>query len=162
MKRAIVLGPYGAGKSTFARGLCDRTELPLYFLDNIWFLPDGSHIDPFVFEARVLAIAQQDRWIIEGNYLPSIETRVRKCDTIFLLDFPPDVCVDGIKARNGKTVESKPFTERAEKNAIIASTRRFRAEQMPKIYGLLRKYGRSRNVYVFHSRREADDFLQSI
>lgn len=161
MKRAIILGPYGAGKSTFARNLHDKTEIPLYFLDNIWFLPNESHIDPFVFESRVYALMQQDRWIIEGNYLSSIEARMARCDTIFLLDIPPNVCVEGLKARAGKKTESRPFIEKPDAG-IIAATRRFRENAMPNIYDLIRRYGRNREVHIFHSRREADDFLQNL
>ena len=36
MKRILVIGCPGAGKSTFARALRDRTGLPLWYLDQIW------------------------------------------------------------------------------------------------------------------------------
>ena len=163
MKRAIILGPYGAGKSTFARRLCDKTGLPLYYLDNIWFLPDRTSIDQFVFEARVFKLAGQDRWIIEGNYLNcSVENRLIRSDAIFLLDFPPDVCIDGIRERAGKRTESRPFVERVGNGDLIAKTRAFRENSMPRIYELIRRYGRGREVWVFHSRREADEFLETL
>ena len=43
MKRAIVIGSPGAGKSTFARKLKDRTGLPLYYLDRIFHKPDNGY-----------------------------------------------------------------------------------------------------------------------
>lgn len=36
MKKVIVLGCSGSGKSAFARRLQERTGLPLVCLDNIW------------------------------------------------------------------------------------------------------------------------------
>ena len=44
MKRVIVIGSPGAGKSTFAGKLRDRTGLPLYYLDMIWHLSDRTNI----------------------------------------------------------------------------------------------------------------------
>ena len=40
MKKVLILGCPGAGKSTFARKLRDKTGLPLYYLDMIWHKPD--------------------------------------------------------------------------------------------------------------------------
>ena len=44
MKRAIVIGSPGAGKSTFARKLKDKTGLPLYYLDRIFHKPDRTTV----------------------------------------------------------------------------------------------------------------------
>ena len=44
MKKIIVIGCPGAGKTTFAQKLCDKTRLPLFYLDAIWHKPDRTHI----------------------------------------------------------------------------------------------------------------------
>ena len=44
MKRILVIGCPGAGKSTFARALRDRTALPLWYLDQIWHRPDRTTV----------------------------------------------------------------------------------------------------------------------
>ena len=51
MKRVLIVGCPGSGKSTLARALRDRTGLPLYYLDQIWHRPDGTHISPEAFDA---------------------------------------------------------------------------------------------------------------
>ena len=86
MKRAIVIGSPGAGKSTFARRLRDVTGLPLYYLDLIWHLPDRTNISREEFDARLRQILEKDEWIIDGNYSRTIEPRLAACDTAFLLD----------------------------------------------------------------------------
>ena len=42
MKKVLILGCPGAGKSTFARKLRDKTGLPLYYLDMIWHKPEEA------------------------------------------------------------------------------------------------------------------------
>jgi len=68
MKRIIVIGSPGAGKSTFARQLRDITGLPLYYLDMIWHLPDRTTITKDEFDQKLMDILKTDTWIIDGNY----------------------------------------------------------------------------------------------
>ena len=98
MKRALVIGCPGAGKSTFARALRDCTGLPLYYLDQIWHRPDGSSITPQAFDERLAEILARECWIIDGNYLRTLEPRLERCDTVFLLDYPTEVCLAGAAA----------------------------------------------------------------
>lgn len=83
MKKVIVIGCPGAGKSTFAKALHQLVGLPLYHLDLIWHKPDRTNISKEKLEARLLHIVQQDAWIIDGNYLSTMELRLQHCDTIF-------------------------------------------------------------------------------
>ena len=68
MKRIIVIGSPGAGKSTFARQLRDITGLPLYYLDMIWHLPDRTTITKDEFDQKLMDILKTDTWIIDGNH----------------------------------------------------------------------------------------------
>ena len=60
MKRIIVIGSPGAGKSTFARQLRDVTGLPLYYLDMIWHLPDRTTITKDEFDQKLMDILKTD------------------------------------------------------------------------------------------------------
>ena len=57
MKRVIVIGCPGSGKTTFAEKLRDRLALPLYYLDAIWHKPDRTHIPREAFDERLGEIA---------------------------------------------------------------------------------------------------------
>lgn len=60
MKRIIVIGSPGAGKSTFSRQLRDKTGLPLYYLDMIWHLPDRTTITKDEFDEKLAEILKKD------------------------------------------------------------------------------------------------------
>ena len=65
MKRAIVIGSLGVGKSTFARKLKDKTGLPLYYLDRIFELIERYRKSRriIVFHSR----EEADNWIETVN-----------------------------------------------------------------------------------------------
>ena len=88
MLKIIIIGSPGSGKSTFARKLSSAAGIPLYYLDMLWHKPDGTNISRETFDANLNEIIQKDTWIIDGNYQRTLETRLKECDTVFLLDFP--------------------------------------------------------------------------
>ena len=53
MKKVLVIGCPGSGKSTFARRLRDRTGLPLYPLDLLWHRPDKTTVSEAEFDAAL-------------------------------------------------------------------------------------------------------------
>ena len=56
MERVIVIGSPGAGKSTFARRLRDASQIPLYYLDMIWHLPDRTNVSREEFDMQLQEI----------------------------------------------------------------------------------------------------------
>lgn len=161
MLKIIVIGSPGAGKSTFARKLRDATKLPLYYLDMLWHKPDRTNISREEFDARLGEIIRKDRWIIDGNYQRTLEIRLKECDTVFLLDFPLDICLFGAEARIGKKREDLPWIESELDIEFKQWIVDFSKNQLPKIYQLLEKYRSDKNIIIFKSRQEADDYLNN-
>lgn len=138
MKKVMVIGSPWAGKSTFARKLRDATGLPLFYLDMIWHKPDQTNVSVEEFDRRLGEIVEKDQWIIDGNYQRTLEVRLKVCDTVFLLDYPLECCLSGAEARIGRK----------------------REEQLPQIYKMLEQYGEMKKLVIFHTREEADLYLQ--
>lgn len=156
MKKIIVIGCPGAGKSTFARRLRDLTGLPLYYLDRIWHKADRTTVTREEFDAALEQILSGDEWIIDGNYIRTMETRLRRCDAVFFLDYPTDVCLEGARSRVGTVREDMPWVEEELDPEFRQWIEDFPQEQLPGIYALLEQYKTGKTITIFHSRAEAE------
>lgn len=160
MQKVIVIGSPGAGKSTFARKLRDKTGLPLYYLDLIWHLPDRTNITREAFDLKLAEILKTKEWILDGNYGRTLELRLKACDTVFLLDYPPDVCLAGARERVGRKREEMPWMEEELDEEFRQWIEDFPRMQLPMIYRLLETDQDGKQIYIFHSRADADAFLE--
>lgn len=162
MKRAVVIGCSGSGKSVFSRKLRDVTGLTLYYLDMIWHKPDGTNILRDEFDEKLRSIISRDSWIIDGNYQRTLETRIKACDTVFLFDLPTETCIEGALSRIGKRREDMPWFENELDPGFRQWIESFRENQLPEIYRLLEKYKNGRQIVVFRTREQADKFIEKL
>lgn len=158
MKKVIVLGCSGSGKSTFARALQEHTGLPLVCLDNIWWRPDRTHISRGEFDAALAEALQADEWIIDGDYSRTYEVRFRACDTVFFLDYGEEVCMAGIRGRVGKVRPDMPWVENRLDPELVELVQSYSRTNRPVVLELLEKYG-DREIHIFRSREEAETWL---
>ena len=161
MKRAIVIGSPGAGKSTFARKLKDKTGLPLYYLDRIFHKPDRTTVTREEFDQKLQTIMQTDSWIIDGNYQRTLPLRFEACTDVFFLDFPLNECLEGAASRVGTVREDMPWIEQEFDPEFRQYILDFPKDQLPGIYELIEQYQDSRRIIIFHSREEADNWIDS-
>ena len=105
MKKIMIVGSPGSGKSHFSRKLAEITGISVYHMDMIYHNPDRTTNPREYLIERVREIFANDSWIIDGNYGRTLETRLKFCDTVFLLDYPVEVCLAGAKDRVGKKRE---------------------------------------------------------
>ena len=93
MRRVLVIGSSGAGKSTFAARLGERTRLPVIHLDAHYWRAGWQETPREEWAARVDELVACDAWIIDGNYGGTMERRLAACDTVIFLDFPRALCL---------------------------------------------------------------------
>jgi adenylate kinase family enzyme len=93
MRRVLILGCSGAGKSTFARCLAERTGLPLIHLDQLYWQPGWQEPTPQQWRITVERELARDAWIMDGHMGGTIPLRLRAADTAIFFDFPTRICV---------------------------------------------------------------------
>ncbi len=162
MKKIIVIGCPGSGKTTFAEKLQKCIGLPLYYLDAIWHKPDKTHISREEFDQRIIEIFKTPEWIIDGNYSRTIEMRLKECDTVFLFDLPTEVCLQGATERIGKGRYDLPWFETELDPEFEQFIKEFQKTTLPKIYELLEKYKAEKEIIIFKSREEADRYINEL
>ena len=93
MKRIVVIGCSGSGKSTFSRKLQQLTGNPLHHLDKLFWLPDWELRSAEEQDRIQKELVKEENWIIDGNYQRSLPIRLERADTVFFFDYPRRLCL---------------------------------------------------------------------
>ncbi len=92
MKRVLVIGSGGAGKTTVSLALGEATGLPVVHLDAHYWRPGWVEPTPEEWSEQVDRLAAEPRWIMDGNYGGTLARRLEACDTVVFLDRHPLLC----------------------------------------------------------------------
>ncbi|MBO5728117.1 MAG: adenylate kinase [Oscillospiraceae bacterium] len=162
MKKVIVIGCPGSGKSTFSKALHQITGIPLFHLDMMFWNADKTSVEKSVFLERLSKTLQNSEWIVDGNYASTMELRIQACDTVIFLDYPLEVCLNGIEQRKGKIRSDMPWVEPDRYDPeFVAFIRNYRSQSRPQVMELLNRYSH-KNIYVFFTRAQAEEFLTQL
>ena len=93
MRRVLIVGNSGGGKSTLARVLGEALGPPVIHLDVLYWQPAWTPTDEATFRGKVAAALAAPRWICDGNFGGSWDLRMPRADTIVWLDMPRLVCL---------------------------------------------------------------------
>ena len=99
MERIIIIGCPGSGKTTLAKALGQKLNIPVVHLDKLWWTGEWETVSREEFDAQLDAALEQDQWIIDGNFSRTMPMRIARCDTIIYLDFDRFACLWGAVRR---------------------------------------------------------------
>ena len=99
MRRVLVIGSGGSGKTTVSRLLAEKTGLPLFHLDALYWRPGWVEPSKAEWLETVQRLIAGDRWILDGNYGGTLRLRLDACDTVVFLDLPRLVCLGNVVRR---------------------------------------------------------------
>ena len=121
---------------------------------------DRTEVEKAVFLERLENVIWKEEWIIDGNYSSTMELRLQACDTVIFLDYPLEVCLAGISERKGKKRADMPWVEpeNEDDEEFMEVVRNYSSKNRPEVMRLLEKYS-NREIYIFKSREEAQEFL---
>jgi Adenylate kinase and related kinases len=164
--KIIILGCPGAGKSTLTRRINEFFHYPVMHLDKVYHTKGKDHITREELILKVKEFANKyDDWIIDGNYISTIEMRVKLADTIILLNIPSDTCLinvysraeESFKERRNRDDMAEDFDETIT-DEFINFIKNFQNDTMPKIKNILNNF-LDKKVYVISNYIELEEFL---
>lgn len=88
MRRVVVVGNSGSGKTTISRALADRLGVPHVELDAIFHQPDWQELPRPEFRRRVAAAVAHGGWVVDGNYSAVRDIVWPLADTLVWVDPP--------------------------------------------------------------------------
>lgn len=161
MKRALVIGCPGAGKSVFSRELSRGTGLSLVHLDNLYWNADRTTVERCVFLSRLERAMKGEEWIIDGNYLSTMKMRIAESDTVFFFDLPSEVCLQGIFERKGKVRSDIPWIENEIDEEFLHFVENFNIDVRPRVLEILNSC-HDKNIIIFKTREESMEYIDKI
>ncbi|MGA5319671.1 adenylate kinase [Streptomyces seoulensis] len=100
MKRILVVGVTGAGKSTLARALSSRLHLPCHEMDALYFTgPQWATNDNLTDDVSTLTA--QPGWVMDSLGYPEVRDLLwDRADTVVWLDYPRRVIMPRVLRRS--------------------------------------------------------------
>ncbi len=99
MRRVLLIGCSGAGKSTFAARLHARTGLPLISLDAEFWRPGWTMTPKDEWRDKVAMLANRDAWIMDGTFDSSLDLRLPRADQVIWFRLPRWRCLTRVVKR---------------------------------------------------------------
>lgn len=162
MRKIIIIGRPGAGKSYLSEKLSIKLNIPVIHLDNIWWNNDKTHITREEFDSKLHEILCRDEWIIDGDYSRTYEVRFNACDTIIFLNYPLELCLESAKGRIGTQRSDLPWVEDKFDPEFEKWIKDWSQNKIPIIQELIGKYDSIKEIHIFKSREETEKWFQSL
>ncbi|MCX6819671.1 MAG: AAA family ATPase [Candidatus Adlerbacteria bacterium] len=167
MNKIVLIGCPGAGKTTLARKLGAKLNIPVHHLDKYFWKENWTPTPQAEFRKIQDELMKEDRWIVDGNFTKSIDNRVTKADTVVFFDFPKTTLVwrylkrfvqDFNKVRPDMGGDNKAsFNPTIIWNHITFVLKFPRNE----VYTTLKEHAQDKNVVILRNTKEVATFLDN-
>lgn len=166
-EKIIVLGAGGSGKTTLAKKLSKKSGIKVYHLDKEYWLPNWQRPDNEQWKSKIEKLAKQDSWIMDGNYIDTLDIRLSNADLVIMLDIKTSICVKSIFFRTIKGF----FVKRVDLGSgcneqfnqayyeFIDWVKVFKKDYFPKLIDVCIKYPHI-DLKIFRTRRSARKFVE--
>lgn len=170
MKKVLVVGSGGAGKSTFATRLGRALGLEVIHLDSIYWKPGWVAPTKEEWQKTVENLVERDAWVMDGNYSGTLELRIKACDTMIFLDIARTVCLWRVLKR------SVMYRNRSRPDMAEGCAEKMNLEFLeflrwiwdyprksgPKVLALMQKHSHGKQIVRLRSSAEMEQFLKGL
>lgn len=170
MNRVLILGPSGTGKTTLCRSLGKKLGLQELHLDSVYWLKDWQNIDKETFDSKMKKfLTKHPKFIIDGNYSNNkhFKYRLDLADTIIFLDFGTNQALKGIHKR-ALDFKHQVRSDMAEgcvegiDQVFLKYVFNFNKVKSKYLKARIKKYDNKKNVLIFRSREELNNWYNSL
>ncbi len=165
MRRIVVVGSQGSGKTHLSLALGAKLGLPIIHLDTLYWRPGWKPSQRDDFRARVAQAISTDGWIVDGSYSGlCLDLTVARADLFVSLERPRWFCVwrvlkrSAFQRRGLRTDLPAGCPEQFDWD-LVGQTWRWPTERRPQIEVERLKYGASIPVVRLRTDRQVADFL---
>lgn len=169
MKRIVILGSSGTGKTTLCRMLAGKLQMKPLHLDSVYWEKDWNNIDKQQFDLFMKNyLSKNKQWVIDGNYSNNkhFTYRLNLADTIIFLDFGRQVSLQGIHKR-AMEYKHQVRSDMAEGcvegiDQVFLQYVAFYQKRANKLQAIINTYKNKKNVLIFKTRDELYNWYNSL
>jgi len=163
MKKVLVIGCGGAGKTTFAIQLGKILGIEVIHLDSYYWHPGWVETSKNEWLDVVEGLVSGPSWIVDGNYSGTLEIRLQACDSIIFLDISRMTCLwrvvkRSVKFRNKRRPDMAEGCHEKLSLDFLFWIWSYRKGTRPQIVDLLKANSHTKRVVWLRSKKETDEF----
>ena len=164
LKRILIIGSGGAGKSTLARDLGAILDLPVIHLDQLYWKAGWEKPSKDEWAVTVDRVIAGKEWIMDGNFGGTLPQRIKRADAIILLDVSRWICLwrvarRAVKYRGMHRPDMAPGCQERFDLEFIRWIWNYPKKSKPAKLALLEATSPDQRVVVLQSAREIAEFL---
>jgi len=166
MKKIVVFGKPGSGKSTLSKNLAAATKINLHPLDSVEFKKNGEKVDPVSFDKAHEDILSSRSWIIDGfGPIESFYKRLDMADTLIYIDLPylTSYCLVTMRLIKGLFIKPEGWPEGS--SVLKGTLESYRVLRLcPKFWNdkfldRLDNISANKSLYIIRSLAELNNFV---
>ncbi len=170
MKKIMVLGPSGTGKTTIGKILGEKLDLKILHLDSVYWKKDWNNINKEDFNIYMKNFFRNyDSWVIDGNYTNNYHFKYRLdlADTIIFLDFGTQLALKGIHER-AHEFKHRSRSDMAEgcnegiDQVFLQYVAFYYKKRAKYIKAIISKYKNKKKVLIFKTREEIHEWISAL
>jgi adenylate kinase family enzyme len=169
MKRVVVTGPVGAGKSRLAGELGRRLGIRVVHLDTLFWKPGWVATPPDRFEAVQRRELAADEWVVDAQFDDMLRDWLHSADTVVFVDASPLRCLWRVSRRRlspergmGTPAGAKPAPVHRALLKFLRNQWRYRRSVRRELLAELARERDARRVVVLRRGGDAAAFLGSL
>lgn len=165
MKKILIIGSCGAGKSTLSKRLHKILGIDIIHLDQHYWKPNWTKTDNEEWQKKVEELVKGERWVMDGNYRSTIDQRLPQADTIIWLDFSRWICCYRILKRRwnkNRVDELDNCRERISFNLLKWVLWKFPRDNRKDIIKIVESLKNKKSVHILKSNKDIESFFSDL